>query len=117
MSSVLKNFLVASNKLEQDTLLHFKRTLDCWSDRASKNIEEFFIGFEGSYVFDIMLGQVWLLFFSQKTFDSSCNDLSLERSSGHTANHIRDGPVNTGHFNSVTWLQLVNEVILQDYID
>ena len=107
---------MASNKLEQDTLLYIERPFNCWSDWTTKNIEEFLIVFKGSYVFDIMLGQVWLFFFSEKTFHSSCNDLCLKRASGHTANHIRDGPVNTGHFDSVTWFQLIDEVILQDNI-
>lgn len=114
MSSIFKDFLCSTKKLEEKTLLNVLVTLDCWSDRGAQNIEHILLFSDLTNVLNVLLAQTWLLFFSEQTGHTRGHNLSSESASSHSHVNVRGGPVDTSHFDSVTRLDAVNEVVLQN---
>ncbi len=112
MGSVLKDLLSTSEQLEQDTLLDKLVSFNRRCNGRAKDVEDVAIFREITDIFDVLLTQTWLLFFSKKTRDSSCDNLSSECTSGHAHMNIWRRSVNTSYLNSVTRLHLIDQVVL-----
>ena len=114
MRSVLKNFLCSTEKLKQDALLHVLRTFNGWCNRCTEHVKHILFLRKFTDVLDVLLAQTWLLFFSEKTCDSSGDNLSAESASCHAHVHIWSGTIDASHLNTVARLDAINQVVLQD---
>ena len=114
MGSVLENFLSASQQLKQNTLLDVLVAVNRGCDGCSENIEEVPLLGKLPDILDVLLAQAWLLFLSEETHDARSYDLGSESAPCDTHVHIWSGAVNTSHLDSVTGLDAVHEVVLED---
>lgn len=114
MSTIFKDFLSASKKLEQDALLNLLCSFDSWSNRGSKNVENVFLFRQFTNVLDVLLAQTGLLLFSEKTYNTSGNNLGPKGTPSHAHMHIGGCSIYTSHFNAVARFYAINQIVLED---
>ena len=67
-------------------------------------------------VLNVSIIELWLLFLGIKTSYSSSNDNSVEMA-GSVLTHWGTCSENSTYLDSITRLDLINKIVLQDYLD
>ena len=114
MSAILEDFLCTSEKLEQNALLNKFVTLDRRSHRLAQDFENIFFLRQLPDVLDVLLAQAWLLLFSQEASDTGRYNLRPEGTASHAHVHVRGSTEDTIYFDSVTWLDAIDQIVLQN---
>lgn len=118
MGAVWQVLFNTTKKLEQKRLLDLQVAMDGGCDRLAQDVEAVGIFRKFLNVLNVLVVQLRLPLFLKDAGDSSRNDISPESSWDDTVHAaVGSSPVDAGHLDTVSWLKLLDQVVLKDDLD